>query len=760
MEHLEELNPSQHEAVTFNDGPLLLLAGAGSGKTKVLTTRIAHLIKENNVAPEAILALTFTNKAAGEMKKRLSGLLGPESDGVWLGTFHGIGLRILKTESRLSGLSGGLTVYDANDQLRLVKSVMEDLQIGTKAISPKAVVGRINKAKNELLSPEQYKAKYVDFFSERVSRIYELYQKKLSEMQALDFGDLICKPVELFLRHPETLRKYQEKFQHILVDEYQDTNHAQYILMSNLAALSRNICAVGDPDQSIYGWRGADIRNIMEFERDWADATIMRLEQNYRSTSYILSAANSVIKNNDDRYEKNLWTENPDGSPVIYKECDDERQESGAIIKAVKDAMRGAEVAEHYRDFAVFYRTNAQSRLIEEFFLREGVPYVIVGGVKFYERLEIKDALAYLRLISNPKDELSLKRIINVPPRGIGAVTLNSIANLAASEGITLIEGVGRAIEEGLLKKQAQRVFFKTIVEARKKLKEGVPLHEIAQQLIEETGYIALYEKEGSEEAFQRIENLQELISAIKDFEDNNRNASVELIETEGTHPMLSAFLEHVSLISDLDSYKDKTNAVTLMTLHSAKGLEFPVVFITGLEEGLFPHSRSNDNPEELEEERRLCYVGMTRAMKQLHLLSARSRTIFGERRYQVASRFIEEIDPKYLVKHSSAPKRASYGGLLTEESVAIPTRSGGGKNSKEPYYTLDESQLNPLTEPVFDNEDPWRIGMKVKHPSFGIGIIKAREGRGENTKLTVNFQKAGRKKLVAQYASLEPLSV
>ncbi|VAW36504.1 ATP-dependent DNA helicase UvrD/PcrA [hydrothermal vent metagenome] len=761
MEHLEELNPSQREAVTFNSGPLLLLAGAGSGKTKVLTTRIAHLIKEHNTPAGNILALTFTNKAAGEMKNRLASLLGPESEGVWLGTFHGIGLRILKTESRLSGLAGGLTVYDANDQLRLVKSVMEELGIGTKAISPKAVVGRINKAKNELLSPEKYRARYADFFSERVSRVYELYQKKLSEMQALDFGDLICKPVELFIKHPETLRKYQEKFQHILVDEYQDTNHAQYILMSNLAALSRNICAVGDPDQSIYGWRGADIRNIMEFERDWDDATIMRLEQNYRSTSYILSAANSVIKNNDDRYEKNLWTENPDGSPVIYRECDDERQESGAIIKAVKDAMRGAEVAEHYRDFAVFYRTNAQSRLIEEFFLREGIPYVIVGGVKFYERLEIKDALAYLRLISNPKDELSLKRIINVPPRGIGAVTLNNIANLAMTEGITLIEGVGRAIEDGLLKKPAQREFFKTIVEGRKKLKLGMPLHEIAQQLIEETGYIALYEKEGSEEAFQRIENLQELISAIKDFEDSPRNAPDELIETEGTHPMLSAFLEHVSLISDLDSYKDKTNAVTLMTLHSAKGLEFPVVFMTGLEEGLFPHSRSADNPEELEEERRLCYVGMTRAMKQLHLLSARSRTIFGERRYQVASRFIEEIDPKYLVRHSNAPKRASYGGLLTEESVSIP--QGGGRKNRggdEPYYTLDESQLNPLTEPTFDREDPWRIGMRVRHPSFGIGVIKAREGTGESTKLTVNFQKAGRKKLVAQYAALEPVMV
>lgn len=765
MTQLEELNPAQHEAVTFNQGPLLLLAGAGSGKTKVLTTRIAHLIQECGVPADNILAVTFTNKAAGAMRERLSGLLGADAEGVWLGTFHGIGLRILKTESRLSGLTDGLTVYDANDQIRLVKIVMEELQIGTKAISPKAVVTRINKAKNELLSPDQYRSKYADFFSERVGRIYEVYQKKLSEMQSLDFGDLICKPVELFRRHPEILKKYQEKFQHILVDEYQDTNHAQYIFMSNLAAMSRNICAVGDPDQSIYGWRGANIRNIMEFERDWPDATVMRLEQNYRSTSYILSAANSVIKNNDERYEKSLWTENPEGSPVIYKECDDERQESRSILTAIQDAMRGGEVAEHYRDFAVFYRTNAQSRLIEEFFLREGIPYVIVGGVKFYERLEIKDALAYLRLISNPKDELSLKRVINVPARGIGAVTVKAITELAAREGITMLEAVGRAIDAGKLKKPAQRQFFETVVKARTRLEEGAPLHELTQSLIEESGYLALYETEATEEAFQRIENLHELISAIKDFEDAHKNTSEELIETEGSHPMLQAFLEHVSLISDLDSYKDTKNAVTLMTLHSAKGLEFPVVFLTGMEEGLFPHSRSADSTEELEEERRLCYVGMTRAMKQLHLLSARSRTIFGERRYQVSSRFIDEIDPKFLVRHSTAPKRANYGGLLTEESAAIRSRTPrvqkSGRNNNEPYYTADESQLNPHVETHYevDGENPWRVGMKVRHPSFGLGIIKAREGMGENTKLTVNFQKAGRKKLVAQYASLEPVA-
>ncbi len=729
MTFLDELNPTQREAVTFDGGPMLVLAGAGSGKTKVLTSRIAYLVRERDVPPERILAVTFTNKAAGEMRDRLRGLMGEGAERLWLGTFHSLGLRILKKEGHLAGLGTDLTIYDNDDQLRLVKLIMEELSLNTKAFSPRAVVSRINQAKNENLSPEEYLSKTGDFFASKTSEVFRLYQKRLREMNALDFGDLICEPVNLFRRHPGLLNAYQDRFLHILVDEYQDTNRAQYMLMTSLASGHRNLCAVGDPDQSIYAWRGADIRNILEFERDWSDAKILRLEQNYRSTRRILAAANSVIEKNRKRYEKRLWTDNHEGELPVYMECRNEHHEALSVIERIRSII-SEDGSMSYRDFAVFYRTNAQSRVLEECLIRESVPYTIVGGVRFYERREIKDALSFLRVVANPRDDLSLKRIINVPPRGIGAVTLEEVSELARKEALSLYDAFREAISRGVVRKNAQLKLFEAFERARGEA-GTVPVHELAMRLLEDTGYIGMWEKEATEEAYQRIENLHELVSAMKDFEDANESAT------------LQDFLDQVSLISDVDSYEDAADRVTLMTIHSAKGLEFPVVFMVGMEEGLFPHSRSTESDDGLEEERRLCYVGMTRAKKRLFLFSAGSRTLFGESNYQMPSRFIDEIAPEFIESIDRSSDAPSAKEVFREQAVP-----------DEPYYTLDDTQLDPLTD------NPWRVGMRVRHPSFGVGVIKAREGTGGDAKLTISFQRSGPKKLVARYASLEPLSV
>ncbi|MBI5598624.1 MAG: UvrD-helicase domain-containing protein [Deltaproteobacteria bacterium] len=769
MPFLKELNPLQKEAATFEGGPLLILAGAGSGKTKVLTTRIAHLVRNRGIAPEGILAVTFTNKAAGEMRERLRVLLGAKAEKLWLGTFHSLGLRILKKEGHLIGLNRNMTVYGDDDQLRLVKMVLEELQMSEKAFHPRAILSRIDQAKNEGVSPGEYLSKTGGFFSgkggwlaERVAEVYSLYQKKLREMNALDFGDLLSEPLRLFKNHPELLRAYQENFLHVLVDEYQDTNRVQYALTKDLAAINRSICAVGDPDQSIYAWRGADIRNIMEFERDWPDSTIFRLEQNYRSTARILRAANSVIEKNRLRYEKSLWTEKAEGSPVRYEECRDERHEASTVSRLIREVIdketeRTLSPTAHqpssterrpslsYRDFAVFYRTNAQSRVIEEQFIRDGVPYAIVGGIRFYERQEIKDALSYLRVLVNPKDSLSLRRIINVPSRGIGAVTLKEVASLARAQDLSLHDGFGEAIKRGIIKKPAQTRFFSVMEGARKEMGGLLPPHEVALKLLEDAGYTAMWEKEATEEAYQRVENIHELISAIKDFSSRHSGPA------DGReNSTLQDFLEHVSLISDVDVWKDDSDRVTLMTLHSAKGLEFPVVFMAGMEEGLFPHSRSTQSPSELEEERRLCYVGMTRAKEKLFLLSAGTRTLYGETRYQTPSRFIDEIAPEFL-------ERAAEVGAAAYSTTAgwLTGKARPGARPDEPYYTLDDAQTVPAASGA---PWPWHVGMKVVHPDFGAGIIKAKEGAGETTKLTVCFlHGAGTKKLVVKYAGLVP---
>jgi DNA helicase II / ATP-dependent DNA helicase PcrA len=725
MEILKHLNPQQADAVKKTDGPVLILAGAGSGKTRVLTYRIAYLIMGKAIPPHNILAVTFTNKAAGEMKDRLEKILGQMARDLLLGTFHSIGLRILRKDGHSIGIDPNFIIYDDNDQFALVKLCMSELNINEKAFSPRAILSHINQAKNEVLSVNDYTLEAKDFFRQRAAHVYKLYQEKLRQNHALDFGDLICEPIRLFREAPHVLEKYQKRFNYILVDEYQDTNRAQYMLINLLSAIYKNLCVVGDEDQSIYGWRGADIKNILEFERDFPDVKIIRLEQNYRSTKNILAAANSVVAKNTKRIGKTLWTENLDGELVHYQMARDEHHEASLIYTKTEEIRKEHRLA--YKDFAIFYRTNAQSRIFEEHFIRSGMPYNIVGGLRFYERKEIKDSIAYLKVISNPNDSLSLMRIINTPPRGIGKTTTDRAALFGAEQGIPLFDAFKLAIEKGILPQHKGHGFI-VFLEKFKGLLDKLPIHEIAKMLLEESGYIKMWEEEKTEEAEARIENLHELISAMRDFERNRERAS------------LADFLDHVALISDIDTFEDKQNRVTLMTLHSAKGLEFPVVFMVGMEEGLFPHSRSIDgeSEDELEEERRLCYVGMTRAMKKLFLFGARERTIYGESRFQGQSRFIDEIHPQYLE-------------ILTPESGIRNTEC----RRKIEHIVSDINIEEPRI--VYDEfiDDPWKIGMKIRHPSFGAGIIKAKEGMGADAKLTVMFPGTGQKKLIARYVSL-----
>ena len=727
---LDKLNPTQREAATFGDGPLLILAGAGSGKTSVLTSRVAYLILEKGVDPKSILAVTFTNKAAGEMRRRLSALIGTRSSNLWLGTFHSIGLKILR--GALDG-TRSLTVYDDSDQLTLIRQIMTELKMPDKSFSPRGVLTRISQAKNEEIDPEEYAAHARDFFSERVARVYSEYQKRLRAMDAMDFGDLIVEPIRLLKKKTALLDQYRRRFAHVLVDEYQDTNKAQYSFTRLMASGTRNVFAVGDPDQSIYAWRGACIKNILDFEKDYDDATVIKLEQNYRSTKKILDAANSLIEKNSKRKKKQLWTDNPDGSPVMFEEADNEYHEARLMVKRLTEALKAAPNS-GYRDAAVFYRTNAQSRVFEEQLIREGIPYAIVGGVRFYDRKEIKDIVAYLRVILNPSDAISFARAVNTPSRKIGKVTLDKVAALGASNCLNLFDALKEAQGRGLLNKTKAKVFIDA-VDAFKEGSGTLALSELTLRLIEDSGYMMMLQDEATEEAYERVENLFEFVSAIKDFESAHPGAS------------LSDFLDHVALISDIDSYEDSPDRLTLMTLHSAKGLEFNFIFITGMEEGLFPHSRSIDDRDELEEERRLCYVGMTRAKKRLYMFSSKQRSVWGETRYRLRSRFIDEIAPEFI-------------DIVGEEARPAPVSNFKAPN--EIYYTNEESQLNDYD---FDadagapspSNGSWRIGMRVMHPAFGVGVIKDRSGTGEDTKLTVRFQGTGTKKLIVKYAGRQP---
>ena len=722
----EDLNPEQREAVLHGEGPVLVLAGAGSGKTRVIAYRIAYLVGHLKVKPENILALTFTNKAAEEMKERVEKVLGRDELGVSMGTFHSLCARVLRKGISYLGLKGPFVIYDEADQLHLIRDCMKELGLQERFYSPRVIASRISSLKNALLSPEEYAPLPRDYFSERVAHLYTLYQERLRLANALDFDDLLMVTVRLFEDRPEILHSYQSLWQYILVDEYQDTNHAQYRLVNLLSSRHGNLFVVGDDDQSIYGWRGADLSNILNFEQDHPGCKVIRLEQNYRSTCCILDAAGAVVSCNIGRKGKKLWTENEKGEPIVHYQAYNPEDEANFVARTIKSLR--LEEGFDYQDFAIFYRTNAQSRAIEEGFRRHLIPYTIVGGVRFYERKEIKDLLSYLRLITNPHDLLSLRRAINVPSRGLGQAVVEKIADLARKEGVSLLEACRRlAKRDVVLPRQARALGeFYDLMEWHRVLAQDNPPSRVLLSLLEKTGYIQELQAEGTPEAENRLENLQELIAGAHEFEAKTGDNNIQ------------AFLDSVALIAEVDEWRNEQRGVTLMTLHAAKGLEFPGVFITGMEEGVFPHNRSLEDPEELEEERRLFYVGMTRAKKRLFLTRAERRRLHGGGGNSLPSRFLSEV-PSHLIK--------SMGSQFTVHS-SRRTDSGVGDFIRQPF-TVNREPVEPFVDYV-------QPGVRVRHPEWGIGTIRKRIGNGENLKVDVDFPKTGRKRLAVKYAQLE----
>ena len=722
---LSSLNDVQREAVQHTEGPLLILSGAGSGKTRVITHRIAYLLEHHDVSPYRILAVTFTNKAAKEMKDRLDVLVeGSVSRDLWVATFHSTCARILRrdieklgreaeTESVLRSkdraYTRDFTIFDTGEQATLVKDVLRQLNYSDKQYNPRAILSHMSRAKNESISPETYQNIADGYFERVVAEVYALYQDALRMNNSLDFDDLLLFTVELLNENLEVRQFYQNKFEYILVDEYQDTNRCQYELVNLLASEKQNICVVGDDDQSIYAFRGADIRNILDFEQDYPNTRVLRLEQNYRSTQNILDAAWGVVHNNRDRKAKKLWTENDLGELVTCYEAMDENDEAGYVGTQIED-WHGEGV--DYKDFAVFYRTNAQSRIFEEAFRAANIPYQIVGGVGFYDRMEIKDLLAYLRVVCNPNDSMSVRRIINVPSRGIGATTLDRLINFAAQEGIPLFEAIQQVDEITTINRGIQAK-VKRFIKIFDDFDASMLPADALDYVLKVTGYLKNLEAQKTIEAQNRVENIEELINAVIEYEQNT------------SEPTLSDYLENVALTADIDAMEtDTTDMVTLMTLHSAKGLEFPFVFIVGMEEGYLPHQRSLDTQAELEEERRLCYVGITRAMEQLYLTHAESRRTFRETEYRVQSRFISEI-PEHLIKHV--------------DRYRSPFRQSGS-----PYEIVSEDTVD------------YYVGQVVHHPQFGRGKITKVSGAGQ---VTVRFGRAGTKQLAAAFTPLSIVS-
>ena len=722
------LNAPQRQAVLHHEGPLLLLAGAGSGKTRTLIHRVAQLIRAHGVPPLQILAVTFTNKAAAEMKERLVRLLG-ESEIPWVATFHATCVRILRREISVLGYSSDFTIYDDQDQERLLKTVLKDLNIPEKTLKPRAAAWAIDAAKNKGLFPEQLDTG--DYFGEVTAKVYDLYQKRLKQANALDFGDLLLIAVRLFETHPEVLHKYRQRFRYIHVDEFQDTNQVQCRLVQLLAGGHGNLCVVGDDDQSIYAWRGAEIGNILGFERDYPGCTTIRLEQNYRSTRTILQAAGEVVAKNLGRKGKTLWTENPQGERITLEALPDDMEEARFVAGEIARLKEGGR---HLRDVAVFYRTNAQSRAIEEALRGRGLPYVMFGGVKFYSRMENKDILAYLRVLVNPADSISARRIVNVPARGIGNTTVERIATLEEEAGGFL--GACRlAVEGDRLKGAAAGKVqaFVTLMDRFRRQLDELPYPQLTAVIIEESGYGPMLREERTEEARGRMENLEQLLAGME--------------EHAGSEGTLTEYLEQVALITDLDSYDPSLDRVTLMTLHAAKGLEFPVVFMTGMEEGLFPHSRSGDGGQEVEEERRLCYVGMTRAMEKLYLTHARRRRIYGDYQFNPPSRFLAEI-PASALHDTPAPALHKIAGhnlaSIFEQLTPSP-------------FDEDDSPFEDDVRVVPDAEEGLRLGMQVRHVKFGVGTVRRIEGSGDHQKVTISFRSVGPKKLLLKFAGLEP---
>jgi DNA helicase II / ATP-dependent DNA helicase PcrA len=722
-----DLNPTQREAVAATEGPVLVVAGAGSGKTRVLTYRIAHLIRDHQVAPDSILAITFTNKAADEMKQRVGALVGGVVRSMWVSTFHSACVRILRREASRLGYRSGFTIYDEADSLRLIRMVTKDLDLDPKRFPERAMKGVISKAKNELVDYESFADQGDGFFHEQVADVYRLYQQRLLEASAMDFDDLLMITVELFAAFPDVLSTYQSRFRYVLVDEYQDTNRAQYMLVQQVTAAHRNLCVVGDSDQSIYKFRGADIRNIRDFEKDYPDARVIVLEQNYRSTETILEAANSVISNNTRRTPKNLWSDRGRGVPITRYEAEDEHDEAGFVVDEI-ERFQGE--GYNLSDVAVFFRTNAMSRVIEEVFVRRGLPYTVVGSVKFYDRKEVKDALAYLRAIVNPDDEVSLKRIINEPRRGIGSTTVAHVDRFVQTQKIPFLAGLRRAGEIHQLNGRAQRQvleFVALIDQLQEKAAEGgVGL--AVQAVLDDTGMVSTLEMERTIEAMGRVENLKELAGVAAEFEKSNEGAIIGDEEFDELDHLrrLELFLETTALVADIDEWDEGAGAVTLMTLHTAKGLEFPVVFIVGMEDGVFPHMRSLGDPEELEEERRLAYVGVTRAQDRLYLTSAWNRMLFGGSSYNPPSRFLLEV-PEGLV--TKAGKRQRTGPVDRAAATGPPS-------------TVSPDEIGP--------------GDRVRHMKWGLGTVREVVGDGDRAEAEVMFDTQGKKRLLLTWAPLE----
>jgi DNA helicase-2/ATP-dependent DNA helicase PcrA len=757
MNFLDKLNPEQREAVLQIDGPLLILAGAGSGKTRVITYRIAYLIGDGHARPDEVLAVTFTNKAAGEMRERVESVLGEECNGVWLSTFHSLCARLLRREAPNIGLSRDFVIYDSSDQVAVVKQAERELGIDDKLVPPRQALSRISHCKNRMDGPDALRGAW-NLRDEQIAKIYEKYLRALTDSNALDFDDLLLKTVELFEKSPQVRERYARKFKYVMVDEYQDTNRPQYLLIKRLAEIHRNLAVVGDPDQSIYKWRGADLRNILDFENDFGDARIVRLEQNYRSTQVILDAATAVIQQNRNRKDKRLWTDRKGGKKIVYFRGGDELEEADFITRSIKQAR--AEDIDTM--IAVLYRTNAQSRAIEDSLMRESIPYKIIGGVRFYERKEIKDALAYLKLIINPHDDVSLRRVINVPARGIGKGLMDS---LQAIDPEAVVADAPPLLAAGLAEVSSARSLWARLVYAvdGNKLPNRavgslrafrdliVGLAAIARtdsvyttigKMLDHSGYLSDLRDENTEEANERIENLMELASAAKEYETREPEASI------------GGFVDRLSLLSEADEESGTREAkVWMMTMHAAKGLEFPVVVIAGMEEGLFPHSRSAEDEDELEEERRLCYVGMTRAESRLILTGAARRRVFGEYQSTQPSRFLDEI-PGELIERIAPAYSSTYQSSFSHAHYEFRTnpygRKGKGAKFREegPTYSYEDEDQSVMA---------LRPGLRVRHPQFGVGTVLSVEQHTDDLKITVRFNSVGQKKLLAKFAKLEP---
>ena len=776
-EKLKELNNKQYEAVVNTEGPCLVIAGAGSGKTKVLTYKIAYLVGEKKVLPWNILAITFTNKAANEMRERAELLVGDAVKDIWMGTFHSICVRILRKFIDRIGYNSSFIIFDTSDQKTLVKQCMKELQIDDKTFNERSVISEISNAKNDMLEPDQYSIRVGnDFRKSKIAKIYELYQKRLKDNNAIDFDDIINFTVKILMENPDVLEYYANKFKYVLVDEYQDTNKSQFTLITLFASMHGNVTAVGDNDQGIYSFRGADISNILNFEKDFPGTKIIKLEQNYRCTGNILKIANEVIKNNEVKYDKKLWTQNEEGNlPKVYS-ADNEYDEGSYIAQQIEHLRR--EEYYKYSDFAVLYRMNTQSRAIEDIFRRENIAYKIIGGLKFYERKEIKDIIAYLRLIQNPADNLSLNRIINEPKRGIGKTSLDNIAQVAEKNNTSMYEVIKNANQYGLNRVYLNSREFVDSIESLIAKKDSLKVSDLIKQTLSKTGYTKALELENTVEAENRIANLDEFLTVAIEFEDESADNS------------LRDFLEGITLSSDLDNADEEVDSVTLMTLHSAKGLEFPVVFLVGMEEGIFPGYQSMQDPQELEEERRLCYVGITRAKENLFLTCAKQRTVFGSTSCNMTSRFLNEIpmelldgaeealsgkskkyafekeeytDSKYTWTYGNGTSNSSIKTykIGNSEPVAVAAKSNSIVSNGFAFKKTAESFLNSLNKIGNSSNknidlEQYKEGVHVYHKKFGEGIINGVEAEGDDLKVDISFEKFGHKRLMAKFAGLE----